>query len=100
MSENVSIRPRFESIGFYVPEKVVTTEELVSQMESKPMFDLERITKIKERRFRSESESSYSMALAAAKDCLKNIKHQNLMLLFLLLYHITKNIHYGWLNQR
>ena len=75
MSENVTIRPRFESIGFYVPEKVVTTEELVSQMGNKPMFDLERITKIRERRFRSESECSYTLALAAAKDCLKNSKY-------------------------
>ena len=75
MSNNKLIKSKFESIGFYVPENSVTTEELVSRMVIKPEFDLERITKIRARRFRSESESSYTMALAAAKDCLKHSKY-------------------------
>ena len=74
--QNVEIRPRFESIGFYVPEKAVTTKELIDQMKKKPLFDLERITSIRERRFRAESESSYTMALTAAKDCLKHSQYE------------------------
>ncbi|MCP4762982.1 MAG: 3-oxoacyl-ACP synthase [archaeon] len=76
MSINNTVKPRFESLGFYLPEKIVTTKELVNQMEKKPLFDLERITSIKERRFRAEDEGSYSMAISAAKDCLSHSKYK------------------------
>ena len=75
-NDNTEIKPRFESIGFYVPKRAVSTKELINQMAKKPLFDLERITSIRERRFRAESESSYSMALDAAKKCLKNSKYE------------------------
>ena len=73
--QNSSIKPRFESLGFYAPEKSVTTDELISQMENKPLFDLERITKIRARRVRSKKESSYTIGLTAAKRCLKSSKY-------------------------
>lgn len=67
---------RFESIGAYFPEKVITTRELVDSLENKPEIDLQRITGIKNRRMRAEGEDSFTMALAAAKNCLRNSKYE------------------------
>jgi len=66
-------KSRIESIGLYLPETVVSTEELVSRMDTKPIFDLEKITGIKNRRFRSDSkgEDTSTLALNAARDCLE-----------------------------
>ena len=38
---------RFESMGVYLPEREVTTKELVESMETQPMFDIEKLTGIK-----------------------------------------------------
>ncbi|MFI1912000.1 3-oxoacyl-ACP synthase III family protein [Nocardia sp. NPDC020380] len=65
---------RFESIGAYLPAKRVTTAELVAQLKEVPEFDLERITGVKERRFRDTTpenhEDSFTLAMNAVKDCL------------------------------
>jgi 3-oxoacyl-[acyl-carrier-protein] synthase III len=65
------IKTRFESIGFFLPEKIVTTQQLIQQMKNKPMFDFEQITGIRERRVCSEQDNSFSMAMKAAQSCLK-----------------------------
>lgn len=65
-------RVRIESIGCFLPERVVATSELVGRMAVKPAFDIEQITGIKTRRFRDQGETSYSMAMHAVEDCLKN----------------------------
>ena len=69
------MRAQFESFGIYLPEKIVTSEDLLTQMKNKPQFDLKRITGIKSRRYRSKEEDSLSLAIAAAKDCLNNSKY-------------------------
>jgi 3-oxoacyl-[acyl-carrier-protein] synthase-3 len=61
---------RFESLGVYLPEKVVTTEELIGRMSQKPAFNLEDLTGIRSRRWRNEKEDSYTLALKAARRCL------------------------------
>lgn len=66
---------RFESLGVYLPEKIVSTAELIEQMEHKPQFDLEDLTGIKNRRWRSESEDSSSLALTAARTCLEHSQY-------------------------
>lgn len=66
---------RFESIGMYVPEQSVSTNELINQMETKPQFDLIELTGIKNRRHRVEGESSISISINAIKDCLANSKY-------------------------
>ncbi|MEV6767462.1 3-oxoacyl-[acyl-carrier-protein] synthase III C-terminal domain-containing protein [Nocardia sp. NPDC051030] len=70
---------RFESIGAYLPSKRVTTEELVSQLQETPEFDLERITGVKERRFRDTTpengEDSFALALKAVQDCLSRSQY-------------------------
>jgi 3-oxoacyl-[acyl-carrier-protein] synthase-3 len=67
---------RFESIGVYTPANVVSTKELIEKMKVAPIFDLEKLTGIKYRRYRSKDEDSFSIALAAAKDCLKHSSYK------------------------
>ena len=67
---------RFESIGAYFPEKIVKTQELIDSLKNRPDIDLERITGIKTRYMREEGEDSFTMALAAAKDCLRNSEYE------------------------
>ena len=67
---------KFESIGAYTPEKVVSTKELMNKIKNRTPLDLERITGIKNRRVRSECESSLSIAIAAAEDCLRVSKYK------------------------
>lgn len=69
-------KSRFESIGVYLPEKVVTTQELIDRMENKPEFDLEKLTGIKERRWRAANEDSRTLALTAARRCLANSRYE------------------------
>lgn len=71
-----NINTRFESIGVYLPEKVVTTQELIDQMENKPQFDLEDLTGVKERRWRAENEDSKTLAITAAQRCLGNSQYE------------------------
>jgi 3-oxoacyl-[acyl-carrier-protein] synthase-3 len=67
---------RFESIGVYLPEKVVTTQELIGRMENKPQFDIEDLTGVKERRWRAEDEDSLTLATTAAQRCLGNSQYE------------------------
>lgn len=62
---------RFESLGVYHPELVVTTEELVGRMTKIPVFNLEDLTGIRCRRWRNESEDSFTLGLTAANQCLE-----------------------------
>ena len=66
---------RFESLGMYLPERIVTTNELVQQLKIKLKMNLERFTGIKERRHRSEDENTYTISINAMRDCLKNSRY-------------------------
>lgn len=65
------MKTRFESIGVHIPEKKVSTESLIKQLENVPQFDLETITSIKNRLWKSEQDDSYTMAIDAAEKCLE-----------------------------
>lgn len=67
---------RFESLGVYFPSKVVSTLDLVGQMQFTPPFNLETITGIQKRRVRGDDEDSFSIAFQAAKDCLKRSRYR------------------------
>jgi 3-oxoacyl-[acyl-carrier-protein] synthase-3 len=69
-------KTRFESMGAYVPERSVTTEELIGRMAKAPIFDLVALTGIKARRVRSDSEDSFTIAMEAVKNCLRNSKYE------------------------
>jgi 3-oxoacyl-[acyl-carrier-protein] synthase III len=64
-----------ESVGAYIPEKKVSTMELISKIKDNPPFFLEELTGIAQRRYRAEHEDSYTIGLEAAKTCLRHSKH-------------------------
>lgn len=61
---------RIESIGVYLPERVMTTEALLQRCKRRPRWDLERITGIHERRIAAEGEHAVHLAIEAAKRAL------------------------------
>ncbi|MCP4118670.1 MAG: 3-oxoacyl-ACP synthase [Desulfobacteraceae bacterium] len=67
---------RFESIGLYLPEEELSTQVLLERMETPPSFDLEKITGIKTRRVKAKNEDSYTLALDAARNCLKKSRFE------------------------
>lgn len=69
-------KSRFESVGCYMPEKVVTSRELLDAMPVKPGFDLVWLTGVERRRYRGEAEDSLALGLAAARDCLARSKYR------------------------
>jgi 3-oxoacyl-[acyl-carrier-protein] synthase III len=72
------LKSRFESFGLYLPEKEVTTAELMTILEKRQniAIEFEKIFGIRARRWRSDKETSYSIAMNAARDCLKNSRYQ------------------------
>ncbi|WP_280265925.1 3-oxoacyl-ACP synthase III family protein [Nocardia wallacei] len=88
---------RFESIGAYLPEKAVTTAELLSRLKVPPAFDLEKITGVQERRVhdtRPESrEDSFSLAIKAAEDCLSRSQYSPAELDVVVSTSITRSRH-------
>ena len=68
-------RARFESLGVKLPERRLTTDELLARLRHHPHIELERLTGIRERRVCSPGEDSYTLALAAARDCLARSAH-------------------------
>lgn len=66
---------RFESIGLKLPERRLTTDELMASTRHRTNIDLERLTGIHERRVCSEGEDSLTLAVDAARDCLSRSRH-------------------------
>lgn len=61
---------KIESLGVYLPEKVLSTEELMARCRRRPRLDLERITGIQERRV-AEGEYAADLAIKAARKALE-----------------------------
>jgi 3-oxoacyl-[acyl-carrier-protein] synthase-3 len=61
---------RIASVGVDLPQRRVTTSELIASCRHPLDADMERLTGIHERRVCSEGEDSFTMATAAAHDCL------------------------------
>jgi 3-oxoacyl-[acyl-carrier-protein] synthase III len=61
MSDKIKI----ESLGVYLPEKIMSMEELMSSCHRRPRWDLERITGIRERRV-ATGEYAVDLAIKAA----------------------------------
>jgi 3-oxoacyl-[acyl-carrier-protein] synthase III len=66
----MSIKARIESLGAFLPERVVSMQERMSGMDGPPPFDAYAITGIETIRVSSSDDDSLSAALAAARDCL------------------------------
>ncbi len=64
-----------ESLGVYLPPKVVSTEDILRGCKHKILFPLERLTGIQSRRMAGETEFSIDLARKAIEDCLGNSKY-------------------------
>jgi 3-oxoacyl-[acyl-carrier-protein] synthase-3 len=67
-------RTRIAGAGRHLPETRLTTADLMSKTRHRTHIDLERLTGIRERRVSKGDEDSYSLATAAARDCLSKAK--------------------------
>jgi 3-oxoacyl-[acyl-carrier-protein] synthase-3 len=61
---------RFVGIGASVPERRMTSDELMASTKYRTGIDLEGLTGVRERRIAGEGEDSYTLALSAARDAL------------------------------
>ncbi|GHO74056.1 hypothetical protein KSD_18270 [Ktedonobacter sp. SOSP1-85] len=64
-----------ESLGTYLPPKVVTSEEVIQGCVSPIRFPFARLTGIKSRRMAGETEFSIDIARQAVADCLERSKY-------------------------
>ncbi len=84
-ADTAHLRPSFggdhaavlvESIGTYLPEKAVSTQEILEACTANVRFPIEKMTGIQTRRMAGEEEFAIDMAIKAAKDCLSRSKYQ------------------------
>lgn len=66
---------RFESIGMKLPEHRLSTHDLMASTRHHTRIDLERLTGIRERRVAGPGETSLSLAIDAARDCLSRSRY-------------------------
>lgn len=84
-------RSRFESIGWKLPERRLTTRELLESTRHHPHIELERLTGIHERRVCSDGEDSLTLAVGAARDCLAHSRWEAGDIQMLINASISKN---------
>ncbi|GCE05927.1 non-ribosomal peptide synthetase [Dictyobacter aurantiacus] len=65
-----------ESLGTYLPPRVVTSEEVLAGCVRPIRFPLAKLTGIKSRRMAGETEFSLDIAIQAVADCLANSKYR------------------------
>jgi 3-oxoacyl-[acyl-carrier-protein] synthase III len=65
-----SYASRFVGIGASVPERRLSSDQLMASTRHRTGIDLERLTGVRERRIAGEGEDSYTLALGAARDAL------------------------------
>jgi len=65
-----------ESIGVYLPPKVVSTREVLQNCRKPVNFPLEQLTGINSRRMAGETEFSIDLAKRAVANCLANSKYR------------------------
>lgn len=67
---------RLASVGVRLPSRRLSTAELMGSTRHRTGIDLERLTGIHERRVAEEGEDSLSLAVGAARDCLRRSGHR------------------------
>lgn len=70
------MKSRIESLGVYLPEKVLSTEELISRCRKRPRWDLEKLTGVRERRVVGKDEFALDLAVKAAEKALAMSRHK------------------------
>jgi 3-oxoacyl-[acyl-carrier-protein] synthase-3 len=83
---------RIESVGVRLPERRVTTRELMASARHHPHIDLERLTGIRERRVCAPGETSLTLAVDAARDCLARSRHRPDDIEMLVCASITRSV--------
>lgn len=83
---------RFESIGAKLPARTMTTRELMASTRHRTRIDLERLTGIREHRVCSPGETSLSLAIDAARDCLSRSRYTGADLDMVISASITRYI--------
>jgi len=68
----MNVGSRIESVGVYVPEKIMSSSSIVDRMKLSRSLKLELMTGISERRVCSDKEDSLVLALEATRVCLKH----------------------------
>lgn len=63
---------KIESIGIKLPDKIVSTDEIMHKLKLSKPVQMERLTGISSRHVCSKTEDSLTLAVDAANDCLKN----------------------------
>ncbi len=63
---------RFEAVGAVVPERRVSSRDLMARVSTRGRVSLEGLTGIRERRVCGEGEDSYTLAVGAAEECLRH----------------------------
>jgi 3-oxoacyl-[acyl-carrier-protein] synthase-3 len=61
---------RFAAIGAWIPERRLSTDELMASTKHRTDIELERLTGVRERHIVGEGGDSYTLALGAARDAL------------------------------
>lgn len=83
-------RSRLAAAGRCLPQTHLSTHELMASTRHDTHIDLERLTGIRERRVAVGEEDSYSLAVAAAMDCLKRAEQDGSAMDVVISCSITK----------
>lgn len=75
MTMPLPITSKIESLGICLPERRVTTEEVLAACRHRPRWDLERITGIHERRVAAEGQYALDLGVAAARQAIALSRH-------------------------
>ena len=73
--EGGAFRARFESLGVRLPEKRLSTADLMAGTRHRTGVHLEALTGIHERRVAADGEDSLALAVGAARDCLSRSRY-------------------------
>lgn len=89
---------RFAGIGVRVPERRVSTAELMATTRHRTRIDLERLTGIRARHVVDDNDDSLTLAVAAARDCLEHAAYDPAQLDMVISASITRYV--GGLSMR
>ena len=89
---------RFAAIGASIPQRRLSTDELMASTKYQTDIDLEQLTGVRERRIVGAGEDSYTLALGAARDALAHADCAAADLDMLIVSSISR--HVGGLRQQ
>jgi 3-oxoacyl-[acyl-carrier-protein] synthase III len=82
---------RIDSVGVKLPAQRLTTRDLMSKTSHKTRIQLERLTGIHERHVVGPGESSFTLAVGAARECLSHSQHHACDIEMLISASITRS---------